>query len=88
MTLTIELTPEQEARLHREAVIKGLPMSELARLRVIAGAFPAVADPLQQKKSALGKYAGLGPSVDEFLREKHAETAREEVGLSKADQAA
>lgn len=86
MTLSIELTPEEQATLESEAAARGLDLSELARLRLLDRALPAESSP--RKRSAFGKYAGRGPSVDAFLSEKHAETAREEASWSKDHRAA
>ena len=38
------------------------------------------AEKVSSRRSAFGKYAGRLTPVDEFLRSKHEETAREEAG--------
>jgi len=81
MTLTIELTHEQESRLQIEAARSGLPLSEYA-LRRLLGApsqIPAEeAERLAAIDAAYGALADTGLSSEAFLKEKHAETEREE----------
>jgi hypothetical protein len=96
MILTIDLTPEQSARLEQEAKARG--MNVPAVLRELIEQIPnrrslpqktIHKEPSERPKDepdyshlkGYGKFAGIGPSVDEFLREKHEETAREERGL-------
>jgi hypothetical protein len=96
MTLTIDLTPEQSARLEQEAKARGVDVPAVLRdlIEQMPNRRPVLEKKTREELSPMpkdkpdysrlrgyGKFAGLGPSVDEFLREKHAETAREEHGL-------
>ena len=86
MTLTLDLSEDLETRLRTAAREKGVNEAEAIRL-LLDRALPPAESP-RQTRSALGKYAGFGPSVAEYLREKHAETAREEALWTKDDRAA
>ena len=88
MTVTIDLTPEQSARLEQEAKARGVDVP--AVLRDLIEQIPnrrampqktAHPEKPARRLQGYGKFAGIGPSVDEFLREKHEETAREERRL-------
>jgi hypothetical protein len=78
VTLTIDLTPEQEAAIEAEATSRGMALPEFARLRLLEGV-PAEGAGRSRKLSGYGVLAGVGGSVEEFLRAKHAETAREDA---------
>lgn len=71
VTITIELTPEEEARLEQEAKRRSIEPAEYVRSLVHTA--------LQDRISAYGKYKGIAPTVDEFLEEKQREKAREEA---------
>lgn len=71
MTITIELTPEEEARLEQEAKRRSIEPVEYVR--------SLVHNALQDRISAYGKYKGIAPTVDEFLEEKQREKVREEA---------
>lgn len=86
MTLILELPEDLEARLRTAAEERGLNEADAVRF-LLDRTLPPAESP-RQTKSAFGKYAGAGPTVDEFLREKHAETAREEASWSNDDRAA
>ena len=89
MTHRLDLSPELEANLQALAAQRGADADATA-LQVLAEALEAVLaeePPLErdevrrrQREAAarnFGKYAGVGGTVDEFLREKHEETRRE-----------
>ncbi len=67
MTITIELTPEEEARLQAEAKRRSVEPVEYVHLLVHTA--------LQERVSAFGMFKGLAPTVDEYLEEKRRETA-------------
>ncbi|MCX6382164.1 MAG: hypothetical protein NT023_22255 [Armatimonadetes bacterium] len=71
MTITIDLTPEDEARLQQEAKRRSVEPAEYVQSLVQTA--------LQDRISAYGKFKGLVPTVDEFLEEKQREKAREEA---------
>jgi hypothetical protein len=77
MTLTIHLPQEQETRLLQQARRRGRDATEYV-LRLIEQDLAPPAASKQRKISARGKYAGSTRTVDDFLREKHEETEREE----------
>ena len=81
MTLTLELPTEIEAALRADAAAHGVEPSQWA-LGMLAERYQMKreADETARRKrvaAGYGKYAGLGSTVDEFLREKHEETERE-----------
>ncbi len=76
MTLTIELTPEEEAKLEQAARVQGQPVEVLLR------AWIAQLPDAQARRRALveslrGRFAHIPTTVDDFLRQKHAEIAAE-----------
>jgi hypothetical protein len=73
MTITIELTPEQEQRLRAIALSTGT--DEVGAVRKWIESLPQI-EP-ERKPHGLGILAGVGGTVGDFLREKHEETARE-----------
>ena len=81
MTLKLELSPELEKRARADAATRRLPLEELA-----VQALEAFVDAAQQQNheadeparlaaidAGYGMFAGRGPSVDEFLAQRHAE---------------
>lgn len=74
MTLTIELTPEEEARIRQEAAECGLETTEYAHRKLVGDAVNGA----RRKLSAHGKYADVPGSSDDFAARKAAEKAREE----------
>lgn len=84
MTLTIELTPRQEARLQAEAERSGLPVPEYIRRRLVGDTMHAPTDEaarLAAVDEAFGAFADLPFSSEDFAREKREEIAREEARL-------
>ena len=91
MSLTIELTAEQEARLAAAARDRGLAPAELAQ-KLLTEQLPELAgvngerpgsperDPelLARVRSIRGKYAYLGVTTEELHRERQADKEREE----------
>lgn len=73
MTITIELTPEEEARLQQEAKRRSIEPAEYVRSLIHIA--------LQDRISALGMFKGVLPTVEEFLEEKQKEKAKEEARL-------
>lgn len=73
MTLTIELTPEQESRLKAEAERSGLPLPQYALQRLVGISYtPTDEDErLAAIDAAYGALADAGISSEDFLREKH-----------------
>ncbi len=82
MTLTIELSPEQEARLKAEATRNGLPMQEYALRRLLGDPTEAKADKAtaeqRREPTGRGKLAHLKWSSEQFAQEKQQEIARED----------
>lgn len=78
MTLTITLTPEQEALLNNEAARRGLAVEEYARRALDAGMRVEAGSREARVKAARGKFAHLSLSVADFHREKQEEIEREE----------
>jgi hypothetical protein len=77
MTLTLELTPDEEARLEQAARVQGRPVEALLRA-MIAQLPDAEARRRELVASLRGRFADMPTTVDDFLREKHADIAREE----------
>jgi len=73
MTITIELTAEDEARLQQEAKRRSVEPAEYVQSLVHTA--------LQDRIPALGMFKGLLPTVDQFLEEKQREKAREEARI-------
>ena len=91
MTLQIELTQEQEARLTAAARREGLPPEELARKLLsdqlpnptaIHGDAPRLRlredDRIARVHGIRGKYAHVGATTEELHRERQADKEREE----------
>lgn len=83
MTLTLELPSEIEAALRADAAAHDMDAAQWV-LDVIAARYglqkqQEARDASQRELAASlrGKYAGIGGRVDNFLREKHEEVARE-----------
>lgn len=80
MTLTLELDPEEQARIESQASQAGLTPEEYIRSAVgILKAKPRVSD---EDLAALLALRGSCPnmrSVDEFIRAKREETEREDT---------
>lgn len=88
MTLTLEVRPETEARLRELAVRRGVNVSavvdELAADAIIVpgpsasrGSGPSATAAQPLVLHGYGKFAGRSRTVDDFLRERHAEAATE-----------
>ena len=89
MTLILELTPEQEQRLHDEAAREGLNTQEYA-LRRLLGDAPEASDfepevsesrarQIAAARAGFGKFAHVkGVSSYDFIARKQEEKAREE----------
>ncbi len=85
MILTLELTPEQERRLTREAAAQGLDTQSYI-LKSLLGDTPKTeahvseerARQIEAAKALHGKYAHLPGSVDDFIAEKRREIKRED----------
>lgn len=83
-SLTLHLPPEVDQQLRQEARVRGLPPAEYAR-RLIEERLaprrgvPAESDDERQSRvrAVAGKYARVGGSVDDFIRDK-AERIRQE----------
>jgi hypothetical protein len=73
MTLTIELTPEQESTLTAEATARGLELPEFVKLRALEGV------PAKRRSSARGEFAHVATSSEDFARRKQEEIRREEA---------
>ncbi len=85
MTLTLELTPEQERRLIREANERGQDTHTYALIRLLGEApkpqteiSPERDRQIEAAKALCGKYAHLPGSVDDFIAEKRREMERED----------
>jgi hypothetical protein len=81
MTLTIDLTPEQESALAAEANARGLDLPEFARLRLLDGV-PAPGAP-GRRPTGRGMLKHLPGGSEAFAREKQEEIRREEAGWQK-----
>ena len=88
MTLTIDLTPDQQAALEAEATAHGMALPEFARLRLLesaSGSVPQTRERVRgngepkRRPRIMGKYAGLLTDSETFAREKQEEIAREEA---------
>lgn len=82
MTLTLHLSPEQEARLQAEADRRGLSLTDYAQWRLLGDASQGGADAatrLAAIDAAMGALAGSGISSEEFMREKREEVERAEA---------
>lgn len=79
MTLTLELTPEEEARLAEAARIQGRPKEAL--LRSLIAQLP---DPMARRReivaSLKGRFADIPTRVDDFYRERREERMGEQAG--------
>ncbi len=79
MTLTLNLTPEQENRVREEAARKGLDAETFALKRILGetpepASKPKTPELIARIKSARGFLAGLeGVSSDDFIAEKRKE---------------
>jgi hypothetical protein len=81
MTLTLELTPEQERQLQTEAERSGIPLSDYILRRLLGTPSQAPSNEtarLAAIDAAFGALAGTGISSEDFMREKHEEIEREE----------
>ncbi len=82
MTLTVDLTPDQMARLQAEADGAGLPLPDYVRRRLLGAASPMGADDatrLSAIDAVMGALAGSGISSADFIGEKQAEIIRDEA---------
>lgn len=86
MILTLEVRPETEARLRELAARRSVDLAavvdELAADAIIvpspsAGSSPSAAAAQPLVLRGYGKFAGRSRTVDDFLRERHAEAATE-----------
>ena len=83
MTLTLELTPEQEHRVREEAARKGLDTQTYAIKQILGSdeeTVPTQKTPEQLAaiKRLRGSLAQLPGSVDDFIAEKRKEMERED----------
>jgi hypothetical protein len=76
MTLTITLTPEQEARVRQEARQHGLEAEEYA-LKLLLGELPALAAPKRRVLTGYGKYSRIAVSSADVRRDRQADLMRE-----------
>jgi len=86
MTLTVDMTPEQMARLQAEADRSGLTLVDYVRRRLLGDVGPIATDDttyLPAIDAAMGALAGSGISSEEFMSEKQTETARDEARWQK-----
>jgi hypothetical protein len=85
MTVTLELPAEVESALEAKAARLGLRADELARRVVSDFAHAPEPEPFAEEKrraavrSLRGMLAGGTRTVDDFLRERHEESDREEA---------
>ena len=82
MTLTLHLTPEQEARLQAEADRTGIPLTDYVRQRLLGNVSQIATDSVTRLAAidtALGALAGSGLSSEDFMSEKQVEVAHEET---------
>ncbi|HZP81990.1 MAG TPA: hypothetical protein VFB21_10155 [Chthonomonadaceae bacterium] len=63
MTLTIELTPEQEARLQQEARVQGKPAAEIVRA-LIEGLPPRAQTPAERAQALFDRWAAEDATDD------------------------
>lgn len=78
MGLMVYLRPESERLLHDEAARQGIAPAELAQQFIESNLRARPGTPAGKRVlTGRGKYAGSGRTVGDFLREKHAELARE-----------
>lgn len=84
MSLTLEVAPAALRALKRKARRRGVAV-EIYAARVLereAASREEIVEPAQTRGARprlFGKYAAVGGTVEEFLREKHEETEREEA---------
>jgi ribonuclease PH len=81
MTLTLDLTSEQVARLQAEADSAGLALADYVRRRLLGDTSHTAADGetrLAAIDAALGALAGRGISSADFMNEKQTDIAHEE----------
>lgn len=75
MTLTLEISPETEAWLQREAQARGVSMEALALERLSEPALH------RERRAILARLRGVGANRNwtshDFLRERHEEAQRE-----------
>ncbi len=85
MTVTLELPAEVESALEAKAARLGLRADELAQRVVSDFAHEPEPEPSAEEKrraavqAGYGMLAGSTRTVDDFLRERHAESDREEA---------
>jgi len=77
MTLTLEISPEVERELLREAEISGLAMEVIAAQWMEAEKRRKREAHLAAVERACGMFAGRGRTVDDFLADRHAESEAE-----------
>ena len=74
MTLTIELTPEEEARLRQEAAACGLETQEYAHRKLVRIA----ANGAPRRLSGFGMFADVPVSSEDFAARKQEEKEKED----------
>ena len=82
MSITVELSPELEARLRADAKQKGIAPETLV-LETLSSYYKAPLSSVERRarvQSLKGRFAGAGPTVDDFLAERSAE-GRKDAGL-------
>ena len=75
MELVLNLKPEEELQIRREAQTSGMELSEYALQRLLGAPLARKAEP---RISARGKYRHLFDGSEEFAKRKQEEIARED----------
>lgn len=93
MTLVLNVPTELETKLEEEADRRGTRIEDVA-IELLAASLRPDAQHLPERRpvtdrkrralpprgeTAMGRYAGILPSSDDFIREKRLETAREDA---------
>ena len=80
MTLTIELTPEQESTLQAEATARGLELPEFARMRLLEGAgfrkFGTAEEETADEADWEARFAASGDLLERLAAEADEEHAK------------
>lgn len=86
MSLTLEVSPAIEKALEQKARRRGVALETYAAqilereaVEATNGEAQAKSTPATPRERMFGKYAFVGGTVDDFLREKHEEIEREEA---------
>lgn len=70
MTIQLDLSPDVEAKLRQEAERRDIPVDDYIESLVLSA--------VGERIPAFGIFKGLLPTVEEYLEEKHHETALED----------